>query len=55
MAHAAKTYARLVARGGALVKNVDIQVQTSMEWLQGGKVRWCISGVKMSQTDACVT
>lgn len=35
MAHAAKTYARLVARGGALVKNVAIQVQTAMEWLQG--------------------
>ena len=36
MAHAAKTYARLVARGGALVKNVELQVQTASEWLQGG-------------------
>ena len=34
MAHAAKTYARLVARGGALVKNVELQVQTASEWLQ---------------------
>lgn len=34
MAHAAKTYARLVQRGGALVKNVELQVQTASEWLQ---------------------
>ena len=39
MAHAAKTYARLVARGGALVKNVELQVQTASEWLQGGSSR----------------
>lgn len=34
MAHAAKTYARLVSRGGALVKNIELQVQTASEWLQ---------------------
>ena len=39
MAHAAKTYAKLVVRGGALVKNIDIQVQTAMEWLQGNTTR----------------
>ena len=35
MTHACKTYARLVARGGALVKNVDIQVTNACEWLSG--------------------